>query len=104
MPERLIVEVDQDLSDLIPPFLAHKRADTQTIIAAAEQNDYDVIDHLSHRLKGEGASYGFPVLTDLGRRLEAAAHQRDVKAVKQWASELLQYLERVEVVYQASEG
>ncbi|HYB89429.1 MAG TPA: Hpt domain-containing protein [Candidatus Binataceae bacterium] len=104
MPEKVVVEVDQDLSDLIPGFLTHKRADIQTIIAAAEHKDYEVIDRLSHRLKGEGASYGFPVLTDLGRRLEDASRHHDLAAVNQWASELQHYLERVEVVYHPSEG
>ena len=34
MPDRVIVEVDEDLSDLIPGFLTHKRADIDTIFEA----------------------------------------------------------------------
>jgi hypothetical protein len=32
MPDRVIVEVDEDLSDLIPGFLTHKRADIAMIL------------------------------------------------------------------------
>lgn len=58
MPDRVIVEVDEGLSDLIPGFLAHKRADISAILEAVARRDYQEISHVAHRIKGERGSYG----------------------------------------------
>jgi len=102
MPDRVIVEVDQDLSDLIPGFLAHKREDIATIFEAVARRDYTEISQVAHRIKGEGGSYGFDSMTELGRGLEQAAAMRDDGAVTTLARQLLNYMDRLEIVFQPS--
>ena len=102
MPDRVIVEVDQDLSDLIPGFLTHKRADIDTIFDAVTRRDYAEIGRIAHRVKGEGGSYGFDAMTEIGRSLENAAATRDDGAVTTLARQLLSYLDRLEIVFQPS--
>jgi HPt (histidine-containing phosphotransfer) domain-containing protein len=58
MADRVIVEVDEDLSDLIPGFLTHKRADITRILDAVASHDYAQISSIAHRLKGEGGPTG----------------------------------------------
>ena len=100
MPDRVIVEVDEDLSDLIPGFLIHKRADIDTIFEAVTRRDYAEISRIAHRVKGEGGSYGFDTMTEIGRSLEHAAATRDDGAVTTLARQLLSYLDHVEIVFQ----
>jgi histidine phosphotransfer protein HptB len=102
--QKELVQVDIDLSDLVPGFLARKRDDLRAIMDAVPKNDYQVITRLAHRLKGEGGSYGFDRMTQLGRVMEEAAQNRDSAAVSRLAEELLKWLDRVEVVYQPSEA
>ena len=102
MPDRVIVEVDEDLSDLIPDFLAHKRADIDSVFEAVARRDYAAIGRIAHRIKGEGGSYGFDSMTELGSSLEHAAAIRDNGAVTTLARQLLRYLDQVEVVFQPS--
>ncbi|MGD0119978.1 MAG: Hpt domain-containing protein [Candidatus Binatus sp.] len=102
MPDRVIVEVDEDLSDLIPGFLTNKRADIDTIFEAVTRRDYAEIARIAHRIKGEGGSYGFDAMTETGRSLEHAAALRDDSAVTTLARQLLSYLDRVEIVFQPS--
>ena len=102
MPDRVIVEVDEDLSDLIPGFLTHKRADIATIFEALARRDYAAISSIAHRIKGEGGSYGFESMTEMGRALERAAATRDDGAVTTLARQLLNYIDRVEIVFQPS--
>jgi HPt (histidine-containing phosphotransfer) domain-containing protein len=102
MPDRVIVEVDEDLSDLIPGFLTHKRADIDTIFDAVTRRDYAEIVRVAHRVKGEGGSYGFDAMTEMGRSLEHAAAIRDNGAVTTLARQLLRYLDQVEIVFQPS--
>jgi HPt (histidine-containing phosphotransfer) domain-containing protein len=103
MSERMIAEVDEDLSDLIPGFLTHKREDLQTINGALRKNQFEVVGHLAHRMKGEGAGYGFDPISELGKKLEDAARGRDAAACARWTAELANYLEHVEVVFQPAE-
>ncbi len=102
MPDRVIVQVDEDLSDLIPGFLTHKRDEVATIFEAVTRRDYAAISSLAHRIKGEGGSYGFDSMTEMGRSLENAAAMRDDGAVTTLARQLLSYLDHVEVVFQPS--
>ena len=102
MPDRVIVEVDEDLSDLIPGFLTNKRADIDTIFEAVARRDYAEIARIAHRIKGEGGSYGFDAMTETGRSLEHAAALRVDSAVTTLARQLLSYLDRVEIVFQPS--
>jgi len=100
MQDRVIVEVDEGLSDLIPSFLTHKRADIAVIVAAIVRRDYAEISSIAHRIKGEGGSYGFDTMTELGRSLEVAASRRDESAATTLARQLLSYIDHVEIVFQ----
>ncbi len=102
MPDRVVVELDEDLSDLIPAFLTHKRADVITILDANARRDYAEITRIAHRIKGEGGSYGFETMTEMGRSLEQAAAMRDDGAVAALACQLLNYMDRLEIVFQPS--
>ncbi len=102
MPDRVVVELDEDLSDLIPAFLTHKRADVITILDANARRDYAEITRIAHRIKGEGGSYGFETMTKIGRSLEHAAAMRDDGAVAMLARQLLNYMDSLEVVFQPS--
>jgi HPt (histidine-containing phosphotransfer) domain-containing protein len=97
------VEVDEELSDLIPGFLTHKRADVATIVDANARRDYAEIGRIAHRIKGEGTSYGFETMTEMGRSLEQAAAVHDDGAVATLARQLLNYMDRLEIVYQPSQ-
>lgn len=99
MPNQIIVEVDEDLADLIPDFMAHKREDLAAILAAAARGEYSVIGRLAHRLKGEGGSYGFAKMTELGAAIGRAADAHDATAITAFAHELIAYLDCVEVVF-----
>jgi HPt (histidine-containing phosphotransfer) domain-containing protein len=102
MADRVIVEVDEDLSDLIPDFLTHKRTDITRIFAAVASHDYTEIGSIAHRLKGEGSSYGFDSMTEIGRSLEHAAATHDDGTVTTLAQQLLNYLDSLQIVFQPS--
>jgi HPt (histidine-containing phosphotransfer) domain-containing protein len=102
MSDRVIVQVDEDLSDLIPGFLARKRADVTSIFDAVGRRDYEEISRVAHRIKGEGGSYGFDAMSEMGRSMQHAAAIRDDGAVTTLARQLLNYLDHLEIVFQPS--
>ena len=97
--KRQQIQIDPALRDLIPGFLEHKRADTVTLRAAIDRADYETIRALAHKLKGEGGSYGFDAVSELGATLERAALAKDSNAARQTLDAIAAYLESVDPVY-----
>ncbi len=97
---RIFARVDSDLMELIPGFMENRRQDVRAIMESVEQKDFEVIRVLGHDMKGSGGAYGFDAITDLGGCLEQAARGEDPTEILKLASELANYLDRVEIVYQ----
>jgi PAS domain S-box-containing protein len=93
------IQVDADLRDLVPDFLAHKRDNAGTIRDAIEQADYKTISQIGHKMKGEGGSYGFDEVTAMGAVLEQAAQDRDLATARLTLDEFTAYLDSIDVVY-----
>jgi HPt (histidine-containing phosphotransfer) domain-containing protein len=96
---RVIVHADPDLSDLIPGFLSRKRVDLGAIVRATDAADYGALAAIGHKIKGEGGSYGFDAITEIGAAIEAAANARDLPALRRCAQEFEQFLDSVEIIY-----
>jgi HPt (histidine-containing phosphotransfer) domain-containing protein len=92
------VEVEPDLIELIPAFLTRKHADLQTLNRALEANDLTTIAALGHKIKGEGGSFGFGIMSELGAALEAAGKKSDRESARQLVADLSDYLGKVEIV------
>jgi HPt (histidine-containing phosphotransfer) domain-containing protein len=58
---------------LLPRFIEHRRRDVAAIHAALERGDFATIGRLGHNMSGNGVSYGFPEISAIGGRIEAAA-------------------------------
>jgi HPt (histidine-containing phosphotransfer) domain-containing protein len=97
---RRVVRVSALLEDLVPGFLENRRADVEVIDGALARGDFESLERLGHRLKGDGGGYGFPVISEIGRGLEHAARDRDAAAIRALSRELSEYLASVDVVYQ----
>jgi HPt (histidine-containing phosphotransfer) domain-containing protein len=96
--ERVTVAVEPDLMGLIPNFLTRKRDDLQTLKDALESGDLTAIARLGHKIKGEGGSFGFDAMSDIGAALEIAGNQSDTEAARQLVADLSDYLEKVDIV------
>jgi len=97
--ERIVVQVDTDLKELVPGFLRNRQKDLRSLLAAVEQSDYATIEALGHTMKGDGGGYGFHGISDIGKSLEEAAENQNLQEVKKWVKQLSLYLESVEIVY-----
>src|SRR5450755_1930645 len=69
----LRVVAPQGLEDLIPEYLANRQADLLALAEAISQHEWQTIRVIGHGMKGSGAGYGFPTLSDIGANLENAA-------------------------------
>lgn len=97
--DKIVVNVDAMLEDLIPEFLENKQENIKSIYDALEKKDYETIRVLGHSMKGAGGGYGFDKITDFGALIEQGAKDKNSDEIKKWIMKLSNYLHRVEVVY-----
>ena len=97
--EKITVEVDEDLEDLIPGFLENRNADISKLRQAAETADFESLRSIGHSLKGVGGGYGFETMSELGAQIETAAKSQQLDVIKDGIDQLDKYLQHVEIKY-----
>lgn len=99
--ERIVVPIDdEDILELIPDYLTACRKELELMQNAAQQMDFETLRGLSHKMKGSGGGYGLNRITEIGGKIEYSAKLEDSLAIELALSDLGDFLERVEVVYQ----
>ncbi|MDQ3261323.1 MAG: Hpt domain-containing protein [Pseudomonadota bacterium] len=96
---KVIVEVDSDLADLVPKFLANRQKDLLQIGEAIDRADNSALLIIGHNMKGVGGGYGFGEITELGKRIEAAAKRGDQVELRQQLTQYKEYLANLEIRY-----
>lgn len=79
--------IPPELIGIIPGYLGRRDEDIAQLKLAASRNDYETIGKIAHKLKGNGASYGFDRLTEIGRVLMQTSETKNQLAVAQLIQE-----------------
>lgn len=90
--EGCFADVPAELAEFAPSFLSNRRWDLVRMRRDLAKQDLDAIRSTAHDTKGMGTSYGFPVISELGREVEAAAMSADVTAISARLDELEAFL------------
>jgi HPt (histidine-containing phosphotransfer) domain-containing protein len=77
---------------LRPRFLVHRERDAATIRGCLADGDFETIARLGHNMRGNGPSYGFDELAEIGERLEDAANGKSADLVWERLVELETWL------------
>jgi signal transduction histidine kinase/CheY-like chemotaxis protein len=93
--EPLGYTVEPDLRDVVPGYLKKRRADVVSCCDALAAGDLASIQAIAHKMKGTGAGYGFPFLTEIGGKIETAARQGQTDEVKSGIDALARWLDRL---------
>jgi HPt (histidine-containing phosphotransfer) domain-containing protein len=75
------VRVPNELAELIPGYIANRKADVAALRVALSESDFDKVRFIGHRMKGNGLAYGFKKISALGKELEEAARTRNAASV-----------------------
>ena len=94
-PAPIEVEIDPEIADLVPGYLANRRADLPLLRDALAAADFETLATLGHRMKGSGGAYGFKQITAIGGALEKAAKDADAAGVESHRAELEDLLRRL---------
>ncbi len=93
------IVVDEELSAILPKYLANLRKNPAAIAAALARSDEDTIRSIGHNMKGTGTSFGLPEVTEFGDRLERAAKEHRTDEVRQVTDQLAHFLDEIGVRY-----
>ncbi len=97
--EKIIVQVDPDLEDLIPGFLENRNSDVEKLRSALDDNDFENLRSIGHSIKGVGGGYGFDLMSELGADIEFAAKESNADEIREKINQLDNYLKCVKIEY-----
>jgi adenylate cyclase len=98
LPGAITVHPDEEIRQLVPAFLEHRRRDVVALNVALTALDFSALTKLGHTLKETGRAYGFDGITEIGSAIERAAHHEDHDAIGTRIGHLSGYLHRVQVM------
>jgi HPt (histidine-containing phosphotransfer) domain-containing protein len=88
------------LRPLIPGFIERREREVSDLLEMMAHGDFTSIEEVAHKLKGNGAGYGFQRISDIGRELETAAKNRNSIRTKQSIEELEMIIANLKQVVQ----
>ncbi|HIF50180.1 MAG TPA: Hpt domain-containing protein [Thiotrichaceae bacterium] len=97
--EKIIVQVDPDLEELIPGFLENRKLDIEKLRSALNEKDFVNLGSIGHSIKGVGGGYGFDLMSEFGANIEIAAKENNADVIQENIDRLYHYLKCVEVEY-----
>ncbi len=98
MSDEEILHIDDPaVLELLPRYLERRVEDIQTMRDDLAREAFDPVAHLAHRMRGSGAAYGVPFVTQIGKQIEHAARQLDAAAIADGLDRLAAYLPRIRI-------
>jgi CheY-like chemotaxis protein len=94
---RILVNVDPEVRDLLPRYMANRGKDVETATAALVRGDFELIGGIGHNLQGSGRTFGLDELSAIGADVERAAKGADRVEIARQLNRIEDYLSRVEI-------
>jgi len=95
LPPLPMAKIPAALEALVPQYLANRRQDLVALAEAVRRGDLAAAGMIGHSMKGSGAGYGFPAISDMGGCIENCAVAKDADGVLRHTAMLGDYLGRV---------
>ncbi len=96
---RIVVEVDKDLEDIVPEFLKAMDKYLEKLDKAIKESNFEEARLIGHSLKGSGLGYGFEYISRAGEDIEQSAIEKNLENIIDRTKGLRDYLSRVEIKY-----
>jgi len=80
--------VAREIYPMVPGYLVRRENDVDQLRILLADQKFAEIQFIAHQLKGTGAGYGFPAITEIGRELERAALQKDSENLREFIEHL----------------
>ena len=95
--ETLVVRVPTKVPDILDNYLEHRRQDLRTMLKALDRGEFEHILQVAHALAGNGGSFGFEGISQIGSSLVSVVENSRNEEIQQLLEDLAGYLSRVAV-------
>ena len=99
MSDKIVIEIDKDLEDIMPMFLENRKKDITQIEEFLSSNDISNIQVIAHKLAGNAGSYGLSELGEIGANMEQACLNNDTDSIKDLYDKYKVYMSNLEIKY-----
>lgn len=86
---------DPEFLPIRQAYLADLRTKAPEMLTAAKNRAYESVRSFGHNLKGNGTSYGFQSISELGADIEQAAIKQDQETLLDRLPRLIDFLDTV---------
>jgi hypothetical protein len=97
MIEKIRLNVEPGLKELVPGFLENRRRDLERMRLALHAGDLAAIRDVGQNIRCFSRVYGFDELTALGEEIRCAADECSTLRIVHLQGQLADYLSRVEI-------
>jgi hypothetical protein len=94
--DRIHLDVEPGLRELVPGFLANRRKDLEVIGRALHSGNLEAIRVVGHNIRCFSRVYGFDDLTALGEEIQQAAAECSTLRIVHAQTQLADYLSRID--------
>jgi len=92
-----LVREDASFAEIVVQFVEGLQERITTMEKAMASSDYDSLRMAAHQLKGSGAGYGYPILTEKSAKLEQAAKDQNNEECRTLVDEIRKLNSRIKV-------
>ncbi|MGE4496355.1 MAG: response regulator [Deferribacterales bacterium] len=93
------VNVRPEFAEVTPLFLRDLKQMPQKIRELLDNDDFESIQFIGHRLKGEAKTFGFEPVSDYGLYIQGAAIRRSRQKIEETAEDLNEYASKIRLIF-----
>lgn len=101
MPEQEseTIMIDSEIADLFPMFIESCLQHIDSLRSSIDSKNYDQIYKSGHQLAGSGGSFGFPLVTEIGKDLMLIKDSQNLTQLNYLISLLEDHIKNVNIEY-----
>ena len=98
MSDKIRIQINPNVADIFPDYLAHRKKDLITMRELLNQEKLNEIRVIGHKMKGGGKLYNLDMVTILGDKIEKAAIDMNKSIIGEALDELEDFFSRLEIM------
>lgn len=79
-------------NEIMAKYIERRKRDLEDCLSCLARNQFEDIERVGHQLKGNGATFGHPELSSIGKKLEQAAQVQDIETLQTALKEFSQWV------------
>ncbi len=89
-------EIPEELHEHLPGYVERRQQDLEAMQASFQSKDWLDIQRVAHKIKGSGAPFGFPRLSEIAKNIEESATEKDAQKAEEYINQLLEEVKNIE--------